>query len=224
MLTCETIYDFDNSFITFVVKGYSNYGRFKLESVTTVHKGEQEDEYILLSPVMACDVYGKGSLFKEPPYLYQALFSNSHYKIFRTYLPSMRQDNSSGRIEEIFEGLNKCLKSRKAHRLTDKNEVIAAAMANRPLSARITFENLSGFDVSTEFPIKHINVHPEREVFQVETGMVAITDVNNSVFRDIDSFNISYFAFSSFTQTDMAFFPGLEIFNKECSVSLYTVS
>jgi hypothetical protein len=221
LLTCETIYDFEKSFITFVVKGYSNYGRFKLESVTTVRKGDVEEKFILLSPVMACDVYGKESLFKDPPYLYQALFSNNHYKIFRTYLPGMRQDNNSGCIEELFEGLEKCFMNKEALRLTDNKEIIAATMANRPLTARMTFENINGFNISAEFPIKHINVHPEREVFQVETGTAAFPNITNNAMNKIENFNVLYLAFSSFLQIDMSLFPESNSFRKKCCISLF---
>lgn len=217
----ESIVDFDNSFATFIVKGSSSYGRFRLESVTTVRRGNLSEEYLLLAPVMACDVYGNGRLFREPPYMYQALFSGENFKIFRTYLPGMRQDNSNGRVEELFEGLKKSLRTKDAHRLSDKNEVISAAMAHKPLSARIMFKGVSDSTVSVEFPIKHLNVHPDQEAFQVETGTVAIPDVDECAMHRTDGYNVAYVAFNSFDAADILVFPQGITFRKECIVSIF---
>jgi hypothetical protein len=221
MVEVEDIY---SSYLTFIVKNLENYGRFQIESVCKIRSHRGEEQYFLLPPVVACNVYGGGQLIKEPAYMFQAIFSKSQYKIFRTYLPDMKSDNSSGLIESNFEGIELNLKKKGMVLLKGNKDIIRVARDNRKMQGRIfltdKIENANK-DIAVDFPVKHINTLPETNQFQVETGAIAFPDFSIKTELEIDQFYISYIAFNSLDKIDIVQFPTMKVLFKNCSTNLY---
>lgn len=221
------IKDFDASFLTFAVKGHANYGRFKVESVCKITTEECEDEYYTLSPVMACNVYGKGQLIKEPAYLFQAIFSKTEFKIFRTYAGSIKTDDSSGRIESGFEGIEVEIREEEGVLLDNETDIITFAGKNGKILGRISLEDRVGKDaIGTEidFPVRHINIKPQTGEFQVETGTIALPDFSADAAYKIDRFNIAHIAFNSLDRMDVIRMPLSKVERKTCRIKLYGVN
>jgi hypothetical protein len=216
--------DFHSSYLTFIVKKFANYGRFQIESICKIKSCKGEEQFFLLSPIMACNVYGSGQLIKAPAYMFQAIFSKSHYKIFRTYLPDMKSDNSSGVIESNFEGIELSLTKKEMVLLQGYGDVIRAARNNRTIQGRISLSEKIGNDsisITVDFPVKHINILPETNQFQVETGTIALPDPSLKTKYEVDRFFISYVAFSSLDKIDIVQIPTMKVLFKTCSINLY---
>jgi hypothetical protein len=101
----ENVFDFESSYLTYIAKDRANYGRFQIESMCAIQDNADSKQYYATNAVTACDVYGKGQLIKEPACRFQALFLKTHFKIFRTYLETLKQSDSTGAVESAFEGL-----------------------------------------------------------------------------------------------------------------------
>ena len=175
--------DFAHSHCTWLLKEQMSYGRFNIEGVLHVTKSGYSDRYLLASAVMAGQVYSSGGLIQDPPYEYQAVFSDTAYKMWRTYTLFEASHDSCGLIQERFQSLNVRLPLVTAQPLNDVGEIIRATLDDRTLVARTEFANGGRWRIVAEYPIKHINVQVESHQFQVETGplLVAAPEVGNSL-------------------------------------------
>lgn len=217
--------DLYSSYLTFIVKNFVNYGRFQIESICRIKNNENETEYYLLSPVIACNVYGVDQLIKNPPYMFQAIFSKTHYKIFRTYLPDMRSDDNTGLIKENFEDIELDLKRREMVLLKDDAEIIKAARDHRRIQGELVlfdhdWKSNTG-DISVDFLVKHINVHPGTGRFQVETGTIALPEALIKSDTEIDQLRICFIAFNTINKVDIVQLPGMKVLSRDCSITVY---
>ncbi len=216
--------DLDNSFLAFTVKDFINYGTFQVESSCMVNDLAGKRKYYLLSPVMACNVYGKDGLIKTPSYIYQAVFSDRHYKIFRTYLPDMRPDNSWGRLEELFEDITTGIKTCAMTLLENNEAVIRSVQENRKIYGTLNYQEYIGKnerDIFITFPVKHINVHPPKNMFQVETGTIAVPYLSEGRGSECGSFELCFIAFQKRNRVEFSKVPDTTVLRKTCRVELY---
>lgn len=72
-------------------------GRWAVEALLRT----EEETFVLLGRVMACEVYGRDPLFRDPPYAFQALFGRERFKFFRTYGNGDRDDTVRD-VREVF--------------------------------------------------------------------------------------------------------------------------
>lgn len=216
----EKMTDFGSSFLTYKVKEGGNHGRFQIESLTTVRSAAGTERCILLHPVLACDVYGTGMLFKQPPYRYQAIFSKDRFKIFRTYLTSGRRDDSSGTITRMFSGIKFSERRRDAILLEDGSKIVSWAGEDGVIVARAAFDQ-GAEHVTVEFPVRHINTDPTRSVFQVEIGTVALPVVSDPSLSVIDRMEIHYLAFNTLTAMSVLSLPAAPARRQDCTIRLY---
>lgn len=222
----ELFLDFDTSFLTYIVKDQSSYGRFQIDSVCSIQCENNVDKYYVLHPVMACDVYGTRQLIKEPAYRFQAVFSKTNFKIFRTYLNTVKQDNTTGTVEHEFEGIELNVHEREMFLLDGSKEICSSARSQGQIYGRISFpdgKEDNERDVTIDFPVRHINTDPVRNLFQVETGTIALPDYTVSSKNEIDLFSLYYIAFNSLTCMNTIALPVSNVKNKDCIIRLYGV-
>ena len=134
--------DFPQSYYTWLTHENS-YGRFNIESICNIYdnKDNQIDTIYSLSGVMACDVYGKSPLFYSPSFFYQPIFSKSHVKTFRSFLPHQGKD-SVQKIDEKFSRVNpyiSFIEKKKVISLNTMEEIHCNLIENNPFFAQIRF-------------------------------------------------------------------------------------
>jgi hypothetical protein len=217
-----TGYDFDRSFLTYCTKDGNNHGRFQICASCVISGPEGESLYFLTHPVMACTVYGNGKLIKEPAYRFQAVFSKTRYKIFRTFLVSGEQQDSSGQVVQDFSDMQIYAAHRTIQLLDDNATIVTHAAKNACLQARLTLQGTEERSVLIEFPIRHINFDPARARFQVETGTVALPDLLAAATGDPHCLYIVYLAFSEMTRADALTLPHSPVRELCCTINLYS--
>ena len=165
----DSLFDFSSSFFLWETKSGS-IGRFHIECVADILYEDYSERIVLLSNVMACDVYGKEPLFHNPSYLYEASFTKNEVKFFRTY--HSKTANTVHRINEIFKSSNFHEEYCTYKRLSSISEIHEATVSGKNLIGSVLYKNKHDKTIRITFPIKHINISPSLQELQVETGKV----------------------------------------------------
>lgn len=167
--------DFARSYLTFVTKERSNWARIQLESRCEMRDSEgKSEEFFLFAACRAEDTYGQGALFRIPNYEFCGIFSRNDYLIIRTHARAEDNDPSMGAIKDFFEEVRIDVAPGAAEVLPTNETMVQATLANRPLVGQTEFSWPAGEGrVILEYPIKTMNVNPDRNCFQVDTGPLA---------------------------------------------------
>ncbi len=189
--------DFKNSFVTWRIQN-DLYGRFNIESSCEVTdlKTALVKKYYLLSGVLACKVLETDDMIIEPEYIFQAVFSEKDFKIFRINNSFGNKKDSIGLNEDEFTDILIHLAKTEHTKLNSDKEVSEALLNFKTLTARINFTK-TDFNYELQFPVKHINSRITDSTWQVETGPVLMPLFN------INSTNLAQHflpAFLSFNQ------------------------
>ena len=163
--------DFSNSFFLWETVSGSE-GRFNVESITEVISGDKKEEFVVLSSVMACDVYGKNPLFHDPPYLFEAVFGAHNVKIFRTY--QNKTGNTTNGITDLFKSIRFINKTELYKKLETFDEISEAVRTGCDLIGQAKYIADNNNIIIVKFPVKHINISEKTKEFQVETGKILL--------------------------------------------------
>jgi hypothetical protein len=188
-----------------------------------VRSADGIERYYVLHPVMACDVYGTGPLIKEPAYRFQAVFSKDRFRIFRTYLETGRQDDTSGPISDRFEDIE-IEEHLQEMSLLGSSEILSVAREHGRMFGQATFDQLTVPNretVTIEFPVRHINTDSDHGAYQVETGTVALPNRSSTGNSGIDRLSICYIAFNSLTEMSILSLPVSKVTKQDCTILLY---
>jgi len=185
--------DFSHSFFLWETFSGSE-GRFQVESTTTIISDGNKEELSLLSSVMACDVYGDNPLFRDPHYLFEAVFGQDMVKVFRTY--QSKTDHTVNRITDLFAKTQLRIKKATYAKLDNFRDMVEATRNGTHLLGQVRFNSDQKNVINIKFPIKHINVSEKKKEFQVETGKILFyqDSVRESIlaylsFKDLDTIN-----------------------------------
>lgn len=190
--------DFNNSYITWLTKGQS-YGRFAIDSLMKFENKTAQETFYLGSTVMACDVYGKGQLFRHPPYSFTPIFSHNQIKRFRFSTPEDSQSDDIKFHSEIFEKVSFNISYTLSTKLNSIDDIINESKKNSNLIGKVEIVSTNNEDTSLIFPIKHINYTCESPYkFQVETGPVIYIPENKT--KKLANTSISYISFNNFSE------------------------
>ena len=187
----------------------NSYGRFNLESVFMVYnkEGKAIDSLYSLYGVMACDVYGEAPLFYRPSFFYQAIFSDNMVKVIRNFTPYQQKDSVEN-ISKSFSELDKFITyadESEVKEVSTKDNLKQCILENKTLNAEITFEE-GEYTYELQFPVKHINYSSSKEMFQVETGPVAMIDLELKNEDLISNSSLAYVAFNNYNEADFLFY------------------
>jgi len=201
------ITDFEKSFICWSGKSE---GKFKIVSILNYRNElNKKITFGLTQNVLAGNVYNPVNLIKNPPYLFQLISNNENQKIFRTDLPSNKYEKLDNLIKRnkikdtdlknIFNNFN--LKIIKKYVIKCKNiKEIIKYFKKYNFVSRIKLHNFVGTNFYIEFPINHINISRNLNLWQAETGPVLFPSYNKT--KDI-KFLPSFLMFNSFNQIDV---------------------
>lgn len=189
--------NFNNSSICWITKQENSIGVFNIESVLRINpKSIRNNSTLVLSPaVLAGHMYSEKELVADPPYLFQIACNPKDHVIFRTYLHSDyykknddhqhndRASQTSSSNSKKFKSITLNILTENASTIDNFDGLYAACQDGRSLSGKIEYKTLSGREVEVEFPVKHINLLPNKRQWQMETGPVLLAvrsvDVKN---------------------------------------------
>jgi len=162
-----TAIDFAGSWVEWQLAQPASVGRFAVDAaLTVVDAAGRRDLFCLGAQVFAGEVYGQGALFRQPAYEFAAAFSATHFRIFRSPHGG-REVDEHGAIAERFVAARRELKNARCRRI---DGCAAALHPRQPLVARARLAGEGGTALELEFPVRHVNIDSQRDLFQVETG------------------------------------------------------
>ncbi len=213
--------DFSGSFVTWKLLKANDFGRFSLDAVCILNSDTTSETFFLAAGVMAGDVYGSGYLLRQPAYHYQALFSESHYRIFRLYASQQQDLDSIGEIEERFESIKFSIKRSTFRPLENFDSIADAAMEMLSINAHIHIEIDDCTTAEMIFPVRHINIESDRRMFQAETGLV-LAPIQSFSGTGIERMLPAFLAFNRLDEVSFAFLAangiGKDVIRSYCGV------
>lgn len=195
----QNLTDFDSSFFLWYSENEDTHGRFKIESICEItdKKNGQVVKYFLLNGVMAGNVYSDKDLIKVPPYYFNAIFSESEYKIFRVYGVQDHLYDTSEENSKQFTRISFSIKEHSCRLLSDIEQIVYEASSNNKLIAVIEVDNIDVYlNIRYIFPVKHINYKDTLAKFQIETGPICVLPNKINGNPLISNFNLAYVAFN----------------------------
>ncbi len=197
------VYDYSNSYVTFVTLRRENTARIAIEASCRLVHGKGSEEFFLIASCKGETVYVDGELFRKPSYDWFGVFSQRDYRLFRTFATyeNDREDEfTTGRVKDNFHEVRTSLsRTPDATVLSQEKDIVDATLQNRRLVGRTTVKDeASNVTATIEYPIKTINVNPDREVFQVDTGPVLYPDLGSQNPRIVEWLRPAYLAYNSF--------------------------
>lgn len=175
--------------------------RFWVESRTRIidtRTGQHED-YLQCASCKSEDTFAAKNLFLPDNYDFLPIFGPQFGLIFRRKAyatPGYREIRESAKM---WDGQKHRLVNAKAARLlTSPAAIRKATHDGLPLVAQTAFSNpATGYQAITEYPVKTMNIHDAKDLYQVDTGPVAFPDLSRRWDRLADSISLAFVAFNA---------------------------
>ena len=190
--------DYGQSFL--IGNAALNEVRFWVESRTRIiddQTGKVED-YIQTGACKSENTFGEKDLFYEDNYDFLPIFGPEYGVIFRRKAYVSGRYKSCPAADAMWEGQKYHLvESKDAKELTDNAAILAATYAYTPLVSQTEIRNEeTGLRAIIECPVKTINTHREKNIYQVDTGPVAFPDLSTRHERHVDGIALAFIAFN----------------------------
>jgi len=197
--------DYGRSFLQ--GKWAENRVRFWIESRTRIIDAERgvSIDYYQCASCKSENTFAPKDLFHTDNYDFLPIFGPEDGVIFRrkaSLTPEYRQIRKSA---EMWEGQEYRLVRPRAVRLLRSNkEIREATHAGVPLVAQTEIADArTKLRAILEFPIKTMNIHDQRDLYQVDTGPVAFPDLSQRFARPAESLRLAFVAFNAPASADV---------------------
>jgi len=190
--------DYARSFL--IGKWPGNRVRFWVESRTRVideRAGRHEDFYQCAS-CKAESTFATKDLFTPDNYDFLPVFGPEDGVIFRRKAWLNPNYRTVKKAAEMWEGQTYKVRTPGACRLLATNADIRRASHDAiPIVAQTEIADAAtGLRAIIEFPVKTLNVHDERDLYQVDTGPVAFPDLSRRLASFAESLSLAFVAFN----------------------------
>jgi len=190
--------DYGRSFLSGVAE--FNRVRFWIESRTRIvdeRTGGHED-YFQCGACKSEDTFARQNLFLPDNYDFTPIFGPRHGVIFRrkaTATANYREVRPAG---GMWGGQKFTLREARTTELRTVAEIRRATHAGLPIIARTEIANAdSGLRAILEFPVKTMNIHDPKNLYQVDTGPVAFPDLTRRRDNAAESLSLAFVAFNA---------------------------
>ncbi len=188
--------DYGRSFLTGVAAW--NRVRFWVESRTRVideATGKFED-YIQCASCKSENTFAERELFHKDNYDFLPIFGPEFGVIFRRKAHVNPNYRSVLPVGQMWEGQRQALRTaRRARPLPSPASIREATHKGMPLVAQVEIAG-TGSRAIIEFPVKTMNIHDAKDLYQVDTGPVAFPDLAGSG-RIADRMWLAFVAFNA---------------------------
>ena len=184
--------DFRKSFITWQINE-ELHGRFSIEACLRIQHPATEikKNYYLLSKVLACNVLEKAEMIHQPEYMFQAVFSETDFKIFRINNSLGSTKDNTGLIADSFKHVDFHIEYTNETAGLSHKEVCEATLHHQSLTSIVSF-TADNYIYEMEFPVKHINFKTSDNSWQIETGPVLASGKKNAL--EIENLTLAFIA------------------------------
>jgi len=202
-----TALDFSKSFAGWKAK--SNWTRINVEAkCDLVDAAGTVDPYVLVASCKAEHTYADGGLLQVPNYDFCAIFGRDEFLIIRTRMTHEDERTAMqreyGLIKDRFDEDNLHLATHDdATVLTDGAAIVKATLANRPIVVTTELSDEATRQRAViEYPVKTMNILPEQNRWQVDTGPVLLPDFSRREGRPIERFDLAFSVFNRLDQVE----------------------
>ena len=184
---------------------WGNWARILLDArcVLTDGKSGISDAFFLIAPCRTEWMYRDGLLFQVPSREYRVLWSRDrHLSMGRaiTYLGEPSSEDVAAR----FSSLTFTIQPLPRARILDTDEEVIRAVKERlPIVARTEIWNPERqMRAMIEYPVRTISFHSKRKRFQVDTGPVALPDLDSTREHWIEWFSMAHIVYNRFDRAE----------------------
>ena len=175
--------------------------RFWVESRTRIidEKTGRVEDFLQCASCKSEDTFAKQNLFYKDNYDFLPIFGPTHGVIFRrkaSLNPNYRQVREA---KDMWDSPKLQLApAKKVELLPTTAAIRKATHAGFPLVAQTEFSNTeTALRAIIEFPVKTMNVHDEKDLYQVDTGPVAFPDLALRHANHAESLSLAFVAFNA---------------------------
>lgn len=193
------ILDYGLSFINSTAK--FNRVRFWVESRTRIvdERNSEAEEFYQCASCKSENTFVPQGLFKKDNYDFLPIFGPRQTLIFRRKAWLNDDYRTTYPVGEPW-GLPilDLREAARAHLLEGNEAVRQATFQALPVVAQTEIWNdETGLRAIVEYPVKTINIHVEKNLYQVDTGPLALPDLSRRWERFIDSLSLAFVAFNA---------------------------
>lgn len=182
-------------------KWTENQVRFWVESRTRFidDKNKIIEDYYQCGSCKSEDTFADRNLFLEDNYDFTPVFGPDYGVIFRR--KSYLNDNykTCPKAGDMWKGQTYKLKEVEHIKVLENNDAIREATHNSiPIVAQTEIYNQEeGLRAIIEYPVKTMNIHDVKNLYQTDTGPVLLPDLSRKYERVVDSIQLAFVAFNT---------------------------
>ncbi len=191
--------DYGRSFLQ--GKWAENRVRFWIESRTRIVDPEKAApiDYLQCASCKSENTFAAKDLFHKDNYDFLPIFGPEDGVIFRRKAwlnPDYRQVRKAA---EMWDGqVYKLVRPRKVRLLRSNREIREATHSGVPIVAQTELSDpRTRLRAILEFPVKTMNIHDSRDLYQVDSGPVAFPDLSQRHPRPAESLRLAFVAFNA---------------------------
>jgi hypothetical protein len=196
--------DYGRSFLQ--GKWAENRVRFWIESRTRIIDADRgvTTDYYQCASCKSENTFAPKDLFHKDNYDFLPIFGPEDGVIFRrkaALTPEYRQIRKSA---EMWEGqVYKLVRPRTVRLLRSNREIREATHSGVPIVAQTEIADArTKLRAILEFPVKTMNIHDKQDLYQVDTGPVALPDLSQRFGRTAESLRLAFVAFNAPASAD----------------------
>ena len=174
--------------------------RFWIES-RTILIDEKNNKQTVIYQCASCkseNTFGKSDLFLSPNYDFMPIFGDDDLLIFRRHAHATDRYRELVKAEAVWG--NPILKLRNAKGVSEISkfeEIRDATAAGIPLVAQTEIHNEeTGLRAILEYPVKTMNIDRDNNIYQVDTGPLALPDLARREDSPLGAVSLAFVAFN----------------------------
>lgn len=196
--------DYGRSYI--FCPGQNNRVRFQIESRTLVVTPDRTVQLYQCCSCKAENTFASEDLFQKDNYDFLPVFSSKEVVVFRRYA---RLTNSYRTLYDVKSLWNQPIIFQPlvaAEKLSEYSEIKMAAETGIPLVGRTIIMATERTRLIVEYPIKTLNIHPEKPMLQVDTGPFVVPEFRKNCGEDLmNSLSLAYVAWNNHEHAEFIF-------------------
>ena len=210
--------DFSNSYITWSVphnpddkrvpghKPWGNSARILIDARCELidEKSGGSEDFFLIVPCRTEWMYQEENLFQIPSREYRGIWSRTRHISLGKGMIYESEQHKSALTKDTFTSLHFTIRSlHSATPLTTDEAVVAATLKELPLVAQTEiWDKQRQMRAVIEYPVKTMNIHPERRRFQVDTGPLPLPDFTSDTEERIEWFSLAHVVYNTFDRAE----------------------
>jgi hypothetical protein len=199
----QPVLDYGRSFIN--TRADFNSPRFWVESRCRLSDTatEKSIEYYQCGSCKSEDTFAEQDLFLQDNYDFLPVLSADDGIVFRHHLTGAGRYREVRPINDWWGGIVPKLRSAQARVLRTSQEIFEAMEQGKPIVGQTELRDQSTGRIAVlEYPVKTINWHRDKKLWQVDTGPVLLPDLTVPPDAWPQTIQLAYIAFNRFDRAD----------------------